>query len=47
MKAAVIRGTQQIQVEDVPTPEPGPIRFWSRSSTQQYVGRTFTDFSTE
>jgi len=24
MKAAVIRGTQQIQVEDVPTPEPGP-----------------------
>ncbi len=23
MKAAVIRGTQQIQVEDVPTPEPG------------------------
>ena len=24
MKAAVIRGTQQIRVEDVPTPEPGP-----------------------
>ena len=24
MKAAVTRGTQQIQVEDVPTPEPGP-----------------------
>ena len=24
MKAAVIRGTHQIQVEDVPTPEPGP-----------------------
>ena len=24
MKAAVIQGTQQIQVEDVPTPEPGP-----------------------
>ena len=23
MKAAVTRGTQQIQVEDVPTPEPG------------------------
>jgi len=24
MKAAVIRGTQQIEIEDVPTPEPGP-----------------------
>ena len=24
MKAAVMRGTQQIAVEDVPTPEPGP-----------------------
>lgn len=24
MKAAVIRGTQQIEIEDIPTPEPGP-----------------------
>jgi len=24
MKAAVMRGTQQIAVEDIPTPEPGP-----------------------
>ncbi len=24
MKAAVVRGTQKIVVEDIPTPEPGP-----------------------